>query len=492
MDATKIAQAAPDSKRETLLPHQAQGNGSTAQRKIVKHSELLTSFLGAFSKIKLQPIIGLDPDGELKQKEIVFAVIYHILEKAKAHGWNLCINSGYVYIYNGAFWQPIEKDTLKTFLSDAAVRIGIKEHVAKHYEFSDKLLKQFLSVAHLPAPIPEPNRVLINTRECTFEFTPDGWTRRPFDQSDFLKYQLDFSFDENATCPLFDAFINRCVPDPECRAVLQEFVGYIFTNLNLEKMLVLIGDGGNGKSVFMRIVCALIGVPNVSNYSLGSFSHEYNRATLVNILVNYSSEKGFDLAPDIMKALISAEPLQAREIYQKPFTLFNRAKFVTNTNELPRETEHTEAYFRRFIIVPFNQRITDAEKDIDLAEKIIRNELPGVFNWLLGGLHRLLVNRRFTESETVRKELKSFKEQSDSLQLFLNEKRYAPLADGDAEAQKLLADLYRDYKTYCIEDGYKPLGKNRFSQRLEKRGFVKCRTTTGLNSGATAFLIATE
>ncbi len=257
--------------------------------------------------------------------------------------------------------------------------MGYPDYDARHYEFTDRLLKQFLSDAHLPTPVPNANKVLINLHNGTFEFSQDIWKQRDFNSEDFLTYQLPFDYDANAKCSLFEKYMLRVLPDESSRLILQEFAGFIFHRLNLEKCLVLLGPGGNGKSVFFNILNSLIGKDNILNYSLGLFSQEYNRAKLTNVLLNYSSEKGFDLNPDIFKALISGEPLQAREPYGKSFTIYNPVKFIVNCNELPRETESTDAYFRRFLIVLFDIKITKEEKDIDLAKRIIETELPGCF-----------------------------------------------------------------------------------------------------------------
>ncbi len=128
-------------------------------------------------------------------------------------------------------------------------------------------------------------------------------------------------------------------------------------------------------------------------YSMSSYSHEYSRAKLPDILLNYSSEKGTELNPDIFKALVSGEPLQARHPYGRVFTIRNTVRFIVNANELPKETEQTEAYFRRFLIIPFEVTIPESQRDIFLAEKIIKTELGGVFNWLLVGLNRIMVQK---------------------------------------------------------------------------------------------------
>lgn len=448
------------------------------------HKDIFQKLLLEIHQVDFHEVIGLDANEDLKQRHLLFAVVKYLLETAKQRQWNLCKAYDFIYIYNGAYWKQCSKDDVKKFLSDAAVKMGLPDYEGKHYEFTDKLLKQFLSDAHLPTPELEARKVLINLHNGTFEFSKEGWLQRDFNPDDFLTYQLAFDYDENAVCPMFDKFLLRVLPDVNSRAVLQEFAGYIFTTLNLEKCLVLTGEGGNGKSVFMNILCALIGTENTLQFSLGLFSHEYNRAKLTNVLLNYSSEKGFDLNPDTFKALVSGEPLQAREIYQKPFTLYNKVKFITNCNQLPKETENTEAYYRRFLIIPFDQKISNNEKDISLAEKIIASELPGVFNWLLDGLGRILRQQNFSTCNKAEEALADFRKQGDNVQLFIEEYDYRP-SETNKEA---LTNIYKRYKNFCCDDGYKSKGKNNFSKELERKGFERTR----LNDGASAFLVKSK
>jgi putative DNA primase/helicase len=448
---------------------------------IANHKDIFPHLLKEVHEVNFNEIICLPEEEKIRQKHYVFAVVKHILNLAKEKNWNLCKRFDYIYVYNGAYWRQCSKDDVRKLLSDAAIKMGMQEYNAKHYDFVDRLLKQFLSEAHLPTPEPDETKLLINLKNGTFEFVNGRGILRNFEPNDFLTYQLPFEYDPNAVCPLFDKFLRRVLPDESSRQNLQEFSGFIFTNLNIEKCLILLGNGCNGKSVFFNIINALIGKENTLNYPLGLFGHEYNRAKLTNVLLNYSSEKGFDLHPDTFKALISGEPLQARECYGRSFTIYNKVKFIINCNELPRETESTEAYFRRFLIVPFNERISDEEKDIELADKIISKELPGVFNWLLVGLNRIMLQQKFSNCESAVRALDEFRKQSDSCQLFVEENRYVPSANN----KEALTDLYVLYKEFCRDDGYKPLGKNRFSMRLEGKGIEKCR----MNDGSTAFLI---
>ena len=124
--------------------------------------------------------------------------------------------------------------------------------------------------------------------------------------------------------------------------------------------------------------------------------------------------------------------------------------------------EHTNAYFRRFLIIGFDVTIAEDQQDKQLPNKIIQNELSGVFNWILQGLDRLLEQKNFSKCEAIDNARTDYEKQSDSVQLFINEFDYTKSVD----EYTLISELYPQYKSFCVEDGYRPVGKTKFIQRL--------------------------
>jgi len=404
---------------------------------------------------------------------LVLAIDY-ILELAQKNNWGLCKNHDFIYLYNGNYWVEIDKDEFQDFLGKAAEKMKITKFLSRFYFFREQLFKQFLKISYFQAPETSKDKVLINLKNGTFEISPNGTRFRPFDSSDFLTYQLPFDYEPRAKAPIFEAYLNRVLPDKERQKVLAEFLGYVFIKheskfLKEEKALILYGTGANGKSVFFEVVNALLGSENVSNYSLQSLTGEsdYYRAKISNKLVNYASEINSKLESSIFKQLVSGEPIQARLPYGEPFTLRNYAKLIFNCNELPKDVEHTEAYFRRFLIIPFDVRIPEEEQDKNLHNKIIDNELSGVFNWVLDGLNRLLTQKRFSECEAVRLALENYKLESDTVQMFLNDNDYRV----SITSEKPLKDLFSEYRNYCNESGFKSCSIKTFSDRLKNLGF---------------------
>ena len=332
--------------------------------------EVIAELLDKFTPVDFRELAGLDEDTKLTRKVYVVYAVEEIINKATSNNWGMCVKNGFTYIYNGRFWQPLDDDSLKLFLSNAALKMGVPGLEAKYHQFKDELCKQFFASANMPTPETPEGVTLINLQNGTFEITDASQELREQRREDFLKYQLPFSYDPDATCPLFDKYLKRVLPDEESRKVLAEYVGYIFTNgLKLEKVAILYGGGANGKSVFFDIMQALIGRDNICTYSLQSLTKvdSYERSSLANKLLNYATEINGKLEASIFKQLASGEPVQARQIYGQPFIMENYAKLMFNCNELPKEVENTEAFFRRFLIFPFTQTIPKAEQDPELS-----------------------------------------------------------------------------------------------------------------------------
>jgi putative DNA primase/helicase len=452
----------------------------TVLNKVTDHQDILKKLLSQVQQVNFRASAELEEGENIHNNHYLVITIEHIHTLARANNWGLCIKNDSVYLFNGAFWKPLGEDDIKQFLGTAAEKMGVPRFKARHYKFIDELFNQFISASFSPAPEIQTDKVLINIQNGTYEVTSSGHRLRDFKREDFITYQLPFFHNPTASAPMFQKYLYKVLPEPEKQLVLAEYLGYLFVknaHLKLEKALILYGSGANGKSVFFEIVNALVGAENFCSYSLSSLTNvsSYQRAELQDKLVNYASEINGKLETSIFKQLVSGERVEARKIYKSPFTMEDYAKLIFNCNELPKEVENTNAYFRRFLIIPFEVTIPDHEQDKQLAKKIIDNELSGIFNWVLSGLNRLLQNKNFSACDSSDKILYQYKTESDSVRMFLKEEGYSKSVNDYIP----LKELYDFYKVFCNEDGYHPLKKTNFRKRLRENGIVTEKINIG-------------
>ncbi|WP_336514920.1 phage/plasmid primase, P4 family [Pollutibacter soli] len=447
-------------------------NASTVLPLPIAHEQILSKLLVQLKKIEFRQLAGLEGQDKLQRKHFIVYAIEEILKSAKEQGWQLCRNNGQTYLYNGEYWKIIDRELLQDFFGRAAEMLGVPQADARFYTFRLDLLKQFEAVSYLPPPERVNGKTLVNCKNGTFEVEGYEQKLREHRAEDFLTHQLPFEYNSAANSPLFHIFLDKVLPGREEQMILQEYLGYVFVDakkLKLEKVLLLYGGGANGKSVFIEVLSALLGPDNVSRFSLESITDPkgYSRAELSNKLLNLSTEISGRLDKGIFKQLASGESVEARFIYGSPFTMENYARLLFSTNELPKETENSNGFFRRWQIVPFDVTIPEHEQDKELSKKIIDAELSGVFNWVLDGLNRLLKNKRFTESKAVKQQVESFRLQSDSVLMFLDDEGYQKSPNDTIEFKR----LFELYRVYCNESGYYACSKRTFSERLRNAGF---------------------
>ena len=226
--------------------------GSTS-KKVIAHDDILEALIRemdgvnfkslAFPKHKslLDQYKKVDKDSDeareirkkidalkVSTKHFVVLTVEQILTYAKNNHWNLCKNHDFIYVYNGEYWNQVEKERLQKFLGDAATKMGVDKFSSEYYQFKEHLFKQFMSAAYLPIPKIDSETVFVNLKNGTFEINLKGEKLREFKHSDFLTYQLPFEYNPESKSPIFDKYLNRVLPDKSCQKVLAEYLGFVF------------------------------------------------------------------------------------------------------------------------------------------------------------------------------------------------------------------------------------------------------------------------
>ena len=417
---------------------------------------------------------------KVTQKHFVVYGIDHLLNLCRANGLQLAAQHGRVYAYNGAYWQAVNEGDLKQFLGEALEKMGIRFVDAKYFRFRDDLIKQFYASAHLPAPERDRGTVCINLRNGTLTVGADGVQLRGFCPKDFLRYQLAFDYDPAAIAPVWLAFLHAMLPDTEVQRVLAEALALAFLPSSvrkLEKIPVLLGPGGNGKSVVAEVLTAVLGRANVSGLSLMELTKNPNaRASLQDVSMNISSEIGGIADSEVFKLIASNEPVSAKILYEDIFTMSDYARLICNANKLPAEIENSHAFFRRFLIIPFSVTIDPAKKDTNLSKKIIKTELPGVLNWILEGLARLLKQNDFSPCRAADQALQQYRHESNTVSLWLEDASYTVSITGHEQPFKT---LYEEYRHFCKDEGFRAVSSKTYAQRMQAAGFEKQRKSIG-------------
>ena len=298
--------------------------------------------------------------------------------------------------------------------------------------------------------------------------------------------RIPVNYNPEATCPTVDYFFESTLPK-DCVPIAEELFGYVLIPyVRFEKAFMFTGTGANGKSTFLTLLEKFVGSENVSKIPLQELDeHRFKRADLFGKLVNLFADLD---ARDIksstyFKTIVSGDAIDAERKHQDPFDFRPFARLAFSANEIPRSPDNSYAYFRRWCIIPFPKRFEGKNRDRALADKMTEaNELSGLLNRGLRGLHRLFENEDFTESYTIKASLEDYKKQNDTVAAFMND---CCIFDSNSEIER--GELYTAYTTYCEDEGYKAISRiacyNRiraYSQIGERREMKGQRYFTGV------------
>lgn len=410
-----------------------------------------------------------------EQDDYAYLIIVELLTKARELDLDLAYCNKEYYRYNGKFYDKIDPEYLCAYLEMVALTSGLEATFAGKRAFIDLLLKQFEATAK-KNPIQFSDKItLINLQNGTYIVENGKHYFREHRKEDFMTYVLPFNYNKNAKAELFLKYLNDVLPDIESQYILSEFAGYIFAkHLKLAKMLVCIGNGRNGKSLFFKILIAVLGRQNVTSFSLADLcGKEGNaRALIENKLLNYTDEMSRKYDQSMFKTLSDNNPINGKMLYKDmKGDITNYARLATSTNLFPEKIEATHGSLERYLFVHFRKQLAKEEIDPLLPDKIIGNqeELEGVFLWILEGLTRLLEQKRFTVSEASEKLQAEFKETVDYVELFLKEYHYGK----SSIPTRTLQELYKEYKLFCENNGFCCSQNSRdLSTQLRRLGYT--------------------
>jgi len=283
---------------------------------------------------------------------------------------------------------------------------------------------------------------------------------RPHDADLGLTYCLACDYNPVASSPLFDAFIEEALPDEEVRNYLREYSGYTLTaDARYQYACWLIGGGGNGKSTAANVLQALHRKPvSVNLDALDGF----NLIEIVGASLVYCDETPVRIDEQRLKTLVSGGSVQIERKYLASITLRPTAKWLISGNAMPSISDHTDGFWRRWAIIPFDTKPKVVQPELDTV--IIETELSGVLNWALAGLIPLLARGKPSpKPKAILDAQESGKQQSNSVKAWLS--------DSEAFVNETVCigkkEAYNFYSNWCRQNGMRSVSSQKFWERIE-------------------------
>ncbi len=349
----------------------------------------------------------------------------------------------------------------KRALSKAAVAAG-----AERFAQADR--------AHaVDASIWDADPMLLGTPSGTIDLAT-GELNEP-DPGDYITKQTGVA-PEHGEPTLWLKFLNESLSgDAEAIKFVQQWCGYCLTGETREHALAFVyGPGGNGKSVFLNALIAIMGDYAVTA-AMETFTASRNDRHSTELamlrgarLVSASeTEEGRAWAEARVKALTGGDPVTARFMRQDNFTFTPQFKLTIAGNHAPALRNVDDAMKRRFNILPFVNKPTNPDP---LLDRKLRAEHGKILAWAIAGA-RDWNARGLSRPEIVQVATDDYFDNQDLFGQWIEEK----CSTGESHWEQP-TPLYKSWAEYAVAAGDDPGTQRGLSDRLRKRGFVRGKT----------------
>ena len=300
------------------------------------------------------------------------------------------------------------------------------------------------------------------------EYRLDTQTFSPMKQ--MTRFRLAVNYNPDAPKPeqwlkfLGDLLYGEDIP------TLQEFMGYcLVPSTAAQKMLLITGKGGEGKSRIGVVMKELLGC----NMCLGSIAkvekNPFASADLQHMLLMVDDDLKMEALDqtNYLKSIITAElpmDLERKGVQSYQGELFVRFLAFGN-GSLQALHDRSHGFFRRQILLEARERPRDRKDNAFLGQEL-RQEAEGILLWCIEGLERLILqDMKFTMSRRARENLLRSMAQANNITEFLKSEgyiRFDPLGQTTSRA------LYETYRDWCRDNAYHSLGENSFWSYLNQ------------------------
>jgi len=356
------------------------------------------------------------------------------------------------------------------------VRAQIREMLGD--DFGRRLVEEVLTYlrSFLPTVTNEPQRRYLNVANGLLDL--QTCELKAHSASVISTVQVPVAWVPEATCPAIDAYLTSTLPEDAVAFVL-EVVGYaLYPGNPFRKAVLLLGPGGNGKSVFLRLVVALLGAANCAHVALQSLGeNRFAAASLFGRLANVCGDLDARAIKrtDLFKQVTGGDEIFAEHKGRDPFSFTSIALPIFSANEAPVSSDQSQAWFDRWLIVPMERRFegTPAE-DPHLSDKLTaRGELEGLIVRAVDSLRALMARGHFVLPPSVESAGSRYRDTLDSARGFVGE-----MCLLHPESWVARPELYRSYRRWCQDSGRMPVAADRFNDHLRKSYPMRVSETT--------------
>lgn len=290
-------------------------------------------------------------------------------------------------------------------------------------------------------------------------------------------------WEANATAPRFVQFISEVVGEDEDDArYLKKLAGYILAADRIEQRIqILIGDGGDGKSTLIETLKRLMGdyqttlaATSISTQNTGGIPNDIAKLAGKRLATISELPQKLHVNTQLVKAISGGDTLTARFLHKEYFDFEPTAQLLVATNFYPYADVEDQAYFRRLAILRFPKSFANSNPDKSLKSKLAE-ELPGIAKWAVDG-YRAYLDEGLELTQSMHSELEKYRHFTDPLTGFFDNCLKVTHRETDFVPTDDLVDAATEY---CRSEDRPYPEKNTVIRYMERRGLQRVQRRQG-------------
>ena len=316
-------------------------------------------------------------------------------------------------------------------------------------------------------------RAIAHLRDWMLDLDADPPLMVKFAPEFMSRNRIDVALDPKAECPRFlNELLGTALHVDDVR-LLRKMAGQILLGVNLaQKIVILTGLEGRGKSTFVKVMQRVIGEVNCGELRTEHLAERFEifRMLTKSLIVGNDVPGSFLMTEGayVMKSLVGgdlkdAEPKNGNEGYsiRGEFNIL----ITCNTRLRVKLDGDAGAWRRRLILLPY-EAPPPKKKDPFFVENLVASEASGILNWMIAGAVDLLADLaefgdvQLTKAQKDRVE--SLLAESDSVRDFARR----GCAKGEESDKVTSEDALAAYVAWCERRGWSPMPSKRVEQML--------------------------
>jgi len=412
-----------------------------AKQKLMNRAGIKNNLAGA--------IKGLDQD-YVEFAEKFFQIQPYFYDKAKM--W-------WLWNFKDAKWESIDEVDMLNSIYESAKDSGIS---ITNQKIKSNIITALKMIGRLNIPkktkktwVQFKNKIYDVLSGIIHESTPEFFNVNP----------IPWDVGDSQDTPVMDKIFTEWVGE-EKKELLYDIIAYsILQDFPLHRIFCLVGNGCNGKSVFLNLLNKFIGDENCASTELDGLLERFGTSVLFKKLVCLIGETNSNKLEktSLLKRISGNDSIDFEFKGKDRFKGKSYCTLLIATNTLPTTMDRTDGFYRRWVILSFPNKFTEK---IDILSTIPDSEYNNLALKSLYNLKRILENRSFRREGSIEERKARYEEHSDPLKQFIETECYTN--------PNLEIPVFEFYDAFCVfleKNRYREMSKKEVSQGMSEHGF---------------------